>query len=483
MKDQSPLQDESPIDAMDEQLVAYLDSELSFDEVRELEDRLSADSSLRDRLRELQNGWEMLDALPQTSSSPQLLETTIRMAAVDGGRDPRAGAHSRWRRLPLYGWVALASMIAVMLGISAARAQSYLKFRRQLQDLPVAMNLDAYLQASDFELMRMLQAMPEWQKATEVADRLGIWDFSLSEQFEDATPTQLKSLLPNLPVDAQNTVANAWDRFESVDEPTRQKVLDTAKDVYQQPDATNLLGTMNRYAAWMSSMPAEMRDRITSGSIESRQEAIRKALSATANAWTEERGRALTDEEVATVYSIIRQIGQRRLDAFVAVMKSEDAKQYEGLKLESRSIDPRVEAMLLRRLFDADEGPFQRGGGGGPAPPMWLSGSAAGRLASFFRSYTDRIRGPLREDELYVLQADLPANLSRMIDAAAGLPDLQSTLLRTWAKESMRRTQWDFGGRTALERYQNRPADERDLIDLLPPDLMMRSLQSENHRR
>ncbi len=40
MKDQSPLQDESPIDELDEQLVAYLDGELSNDEVRELEDRL-----------------------------------------------------------------------------------------------------------------------------------------------------------------------------------------------------------------------------------------------------------------------------------------------------------------------------------------------------------------------------------------------------------------------------------------------------------
>ncbi len=238
---------------------------------------------------------------------------------------------------------------------------------------------------------------------------------------------------------------------------------------------------MSRYAAWVASMPAETRDRIAAGSLEERQEAIRQALSASAKAWTEERGRALTDEEVASVYGIVRQIAQRRLDAFVTSMKPEDAKQYEGLNLESRNLDPRFEAMLLRRLFDADDGGFQRGGGG--PPPMWISGGAAGRLASFFRSFTERIRGPLREDELYALQAELPANLSRMIDAAAGLPDLQSTLLRIWAKESMRRTQWDSGGRTALERYQNRPADERDLIDLMPPDQMMRSLQSENHRR
>ncbi len=364
MKDQSPLQDESPIDELDEQLVAYLDGELSHQEVRELEDRLSANSSLRDRLRELQNGWEMLDALPQASSSPQLLETTIRMAAVDGGHDPRRNTSSLLRRLPLYGWVTIASVIAAILGIGAARVQSYLKFRRQLQELPVAMNLDAYLQTSDFELMRMLQTMPEWQNATEVADRLGVWDFSLSEQFEDASPSQLKSLLPNLPIDAQNIVANAWDRFESVDESTRQRVLHTAQQVQHQPDATNLLGTMNRYAAWVASMPAETRDRIASGSIESRQDSIRKALSASAKSWTEERGRALTDEEVATVYIIIRQIAQRRLDAFLASMKTEDAKPYEGLKLESRNLDPRVEAMLLRRLFEADDGGFQRGGGG-----------------------------------------------------------------------------------------------------------------------
>ncbi len=291
MKDRSPLQDESPVDELDEQLVAYLDGELSYEDVRTLEDRLSADPSLRDRLRELQNGWEMLDALPLAASSPQLLETTIRMAAVEGNPHSANGTTSRWRKFPFYGWVIAATLMSLLLGIAASRVQSYWKFRRQLQDLPVAMNLDAYLNAPDLELMRMLQTMPEWQHAVEVAERLGVWDFSLSQQVQEASPSQLKSLLPNLPVDAQNVVASAWDRFESVDIQTRQQVVTTARTVADQPDADELLGTMNRYAAWLAAMPAEMRDRIASGSVESRQNAIRKALAASTYAWTEERGR------------------------------------------------------------------------------------------------------------------------------------------------------------------------------------------------
>ena len=71
------LDDEAPLDPIDEQLVAYLDGELESQERDELEKRLGSDGQLRLRLRTLQRGWEMLENLPQVAPSPNLLETQL----------------------------------------------------------------------------------------------------------------------------------------------------------------------------------------------------------------------------------------------------------------------------------------------------------------------------------------------------------------------------------------------------------------------
>ena len=56
-----------------EELVAYLDGELPPDDCRRVEERLAADDDYRQQLRDLDQAWEALDALPHakpTTISP-----------------------------------------------------------------------------------------------------------------------------------------------------------------------------------------------------------------------------------------------------------------------------------------------------------------------------------------------------------------------------------------------------------------------------
>ncbi len=495
--------DDRPVDDLDEQLVAYLDGELPPDEIREVEKRLASDAALRSRLRQLQNGWDLLDELPLTSSSSTLLETTIRMAAVGGDVLKTSSKNSVVSRRWFTGAWLLASILGFfLLGLAIVRVGNYVRYQQQLRELPVAMHLDAYLHSTDVELMKTLAQMPQWQDASQFAEQLGEWNFDLAEQIDEATPKAREQLLTSLPIEDQETVAGAWERFENVSEEDQRQAVAIAQRVAELPDAKSVLKTMDRFAAWRESLPAEERDRLTNGTEAQKQEAIRHGLERTVRQWTRQRGRDLSDANVETIYQALREIGRLRLKsledqlppAFVA-----------GLK---QSMDPRFEAMLLSRLFLPDfgqDGPPRRDNefrpttpppnqNGQPLPPAPRQPqfSPPGMPPGFsqFREFTDRVRdlteqvrGPLSDDEVYMLESVIPKNLSDMLDAASSLPVLRNELVRSWVEESLSRTIWNRNDGSLVERYQARDPNDRETIDLLPADELLRSLQGDRRGR
>ncbi len=75
--------DETPLDPDDELLVAYLDGELNRKDQAELENRLLEEEGLRQRLRQLQTGWDLLDDLPDPTPSLKLVESTLELVVAD----------------------------------------------------------------------------------------------------------------------------------------------------------------------------------------------------------------------------------------------------------------------------------------------------------------------------------------------------------------------------------------------------------------
>lgn len=461
--------DDIPVDEVDEQLVAYLDGELPPEERRALEQRLGADAELRKRLRELQNGWEMLDELPLASSSSQLLETTLRMAAIEGEVGTKSTSSKRLsRKLSRAIWFALATVGCFALGIALTRGRDYLRFQKQLHDLPVAMHLDAYLRAADLELMDKLMQMPEWRQANEMADQFGKWDVQLASQIDAASPKARQELLPKLPIEDQKTVAAAWERFEKIPPQDRQAAYQIAERIADQPDPQSLLKAMDRFAIWRQTWLPEDRERFAQSSGPQREAFLQTALDRTQKQWTQESARKLSDEEVETIYHALRQIGRLRLKQVAASAEPEVKTMIDSFGSSDQTLDPRYEAFFLHRLFDPSYFNFGRRG----------SESGVSSAVATFRKLTEDLRAPLRADELDWLQAVLPRNLNELVNAVSGLPMVREELLRTLAEESLTRIQMNRSGETAVERYL-RAGDEREEIDLLPAEQLLRRLQGD----
>ena len=475
---QSSLQDDAPVDEIDEQLVAYLDGELPPEEVKLLEQQLGANESLRARLRELQNGWDLLDQLPHASSSNQLLETTIRMAAVDGG-PAKVVSTTKPMRPQITRIILLIALTAAcyLIGLSAVRLRGYLEYRKQLRDLPLAMHLDAFLRSSDLEMMEALAGWEQWQQANQIADRLGQWDFSVAEQIDEATPKEREKLLPTLSIENQQTVSAAWERFERVDEPQKQRILELSEKVAKHPQSKQLLETMDRFAAWFETLSVDERDKLATGTNEEREETVRVALERTTKQWTRQRGQELSDEEVDTIYHAVRQIARLRLKQIQETASAEVAATIRNFGSSNQSMNPQFEAFFLRRLFeDRENGPAGAPQAPGAFGPPFMPG---GDSASFqvMRAVVESIRGPLQNHELYMIESVLPNKLADDIESTAGVPTLREELLRSLADESLRRIQFNRSGMTWVERYQSRSPSDREQIDLLPADRMLRELR------
>jgi anti-sigma factor RsiW len=71
----------------DEQLVAYLDGELSPEECRAVEDRLAKDDTFRQQLHDLDTAWEALSSLPPATVDDSFARTTIELACVQAEQD------------------------------------------------------------------------------------------------------------------------------------------------------------------------------------------------------------------------------------------------------------------------------------------------------------------------------------------------------------------------------------------------------------
>lgn len=489
------LRDDAPINDVDEQLVAYLDGELPVNDVHELERRLASDDALRARLRQLQTGWDLLDQLPNVQSSQSLLETTIRMAAINGNAEVAIGKSVPvLERYPAAIGFAVASAACLLVGLGAVRFWEYAAYQRQLRELPTALHLDAYLHASDRELIRLLESMPQWHEANQIADRLEVWDFSVVDEVEAANVSERQTLLPALPIESQELIRAAWDRYEKISPSDADSIRNTVSAVESQTDGKSLLRTMDRFAAWRQTLSAQQRDLLDNGDEKTRRLVIAEALDETTLQWTRQRGRALSDHEVETIYLALRQIARIRIDAVRAKATADTNEKLDSIGFGQPTMDPRIESTFLRRLFDSRSADERQFTGENPtqdepndAPPDRQISQPSGRspdgsVFAAIRQVVGTARGPLREDELYMMMSVLPKNLADVIADAEGIPSLQQGLLRGWADESLRRTQWSRSGRTVLERYQARDAEERETIDLLPTDQLLRSLQSEERR-
>jgi ferric-dicitrate binding protein FerR (iron transport regulator) len=153
-----PTYPEPELQPADEQLVAYLDGELSAEERAEVERKLAEDEAYRERLEELDQTWEMLDTLPKADlDDEKFMRSTVEMITIAASQE----LESYRERKQLQGWIQYIAgtvlIIAAMVGGSRLVHRTMTSEDRWLiNNLPVVENVDVYHRAKSVEFLDRL---------------------------------------------------------------------------------------------------------------------------------------------------------------------------------------------------------------------------------------------------------------------------------------------------------------------------------------
>jgi anti-sigma factor RsiW len=144
-------------DRIQEELVAFLDGELDSESQDQVEHRLRTDRAYRQKLKELQAAWDLLDELPRVEATESFTQTTVKMVALTGEAEALTVERQLLRRR--WGSVAtLAGAVLAALGLGYAVMLQRLDEpnQRLVQDLPVIENMDLYRIADSVDFLRSL---------------------------------------------------------------------------------------------------------------------------------------------------------------------------------------------------------------------------------------------------------------------------------------------------------------------------------------
>lgn len=248
---------ETAIDPLDACLVPYLDNELTEQEVEQIERRLAAEPELRERLRQLQISWDMLDEIPKPHSDQALLQSTIEMVVTSSLETP--AKRDRWF------WVTAIVLFLFLLACFASfqlvRWRQDRPYQRFISALDFLENIEVYDQIQDVAFLESLHqakvfspedlggfegeiiASPDLTAQGGANQSAG---FKVNEaRFEALSDAQILQL------------QQVWRSFQKSPPESRQKLQGMHRQIVEHGDRDDLLATARAYASWLKSIPAQ----------------------------------------------------------------------------------------------------------------------------------------------------------------------------------------------------------------------------------
>jgi anti-sigma factor RsiW len=146
------------VDPIDEELVAYLDDEIEPTDRQRIERRLADDAAYRERLRQLQQAWDALDALPHSSLGEAFTSSTMTMVVAEQEQATTQAVQKIQAKRGRRGIVLIVStLLAAAVGFALVYRQLTDSDRELVNDLPVIERVDQLHNTPSVEFLEQLQ--------------------------------------------------------------------------------------------------------------------------------------------------------------------------------------------------------------------------------------------------------------------------------------------------------------------------------------
>lgn len=261
-QNEQPDDHQSQLDVDAEQLTAYLDGELSGEELAIVEQRLLDDQAFRDLMQKLQSSWDMLDSLPQTGVRDAFVRTTMEMVTRAADADNETG-----RRPWLPTWLAVLLGFAVIpaavgwASYSMTEQQNRAPREELIENLPLIENYDRYTRVDlDIEFLENLDAadlftsevISLFPPAENLAESKLDDDVSQlpSQEVLDQRGERLKSMLPR----QLESIKRNKAEFDLLSDSRRAGLAEFHRRLVKHPKRDRINQTLVAYYDWLKSL-------------------------------------------------------------------------------------------------------------------------------------------------------------------------------------------------------------------------------------
>jgi hypothetical protein len=239
-----------------EQIVAYLDGELSPTEASLVERQMADDAEFRSEVQGIEQAWSALDALPLTVVDDRFSQTTMEMVVVAARTElaEKTQAFPIKRRNNLLGKILLTAA-AASLAFLTVRLFRDNPNQILLADLPTIQYLDIYSQFRDVDFLRDLDKAVDdnlWNSDLSTTD----FDAAVTEFQTIANNDQRRDWLAQLDDEDRAALRAKYNRFLAMSPAEQDRLRQLNAAVTSDSQVDQLRDTMLRYQAWLGALPA-----------------------------------------------------------------------------------------------------------------------------------------------------------------------------------------------------------------------------------
>ena len=147
------------LDAVHEEIIAYLDGELDAEAMKRVEQQLTQNPHYRLRLQQLERVWKCLDLLPEEEVNETFTTSTVELVTVAAEQDVQQVVRTSLSKRRTHWLVGLGVLFAsTATGFLLCSLSGNSSNNDLLNDLQVIENVDQYLHAGSVEFLEQLHA-------------------------------------------------------------------------------------------------------------------------------------------------------------------------------------------------------------------------------------------------------------------------------------------------------------------------------------
>lgn len=440
---------------INEQLTAYLDGELSGEELVTVEQRLLDDPKYLAQMQQLQQSWDLLDVLPPTQGYDAFVNTTMELVVQQSGGEQKVNVISGWAALEKLLMFVLVPGVVFVSAYAVTQKQNTAPFRRLVQDLPLIENHDRYakLNLELGFLVRLNEAslfarddvlsFPQEPAASGTSQRLSNVDQRRQGVLSTETIEDRKDRLEKMQPRQLESLKRNKEKFDQLPQSRQQAIAEFHQRLMDHENKAPLFKTMVAYYDWL------------------------KSLGAT------ERIEVLDEVDVDRRIEMIAQIVDRQNlrefgKAGATMLPAADAepffKWYEGfLKQQKQKIVNSAIRLYLKTY---------RKQAGGKDPPThrfrrFERSSLSQKIGFMFQWDSQQMKNLVDDDDVHDLRNRLSLDANEILDGTQS-QDQQKSLIVSWI-DAANQAKFNIDPDRLKEFYESLAKTQRDELDSLSP--------------